>query len=462
MTATPANTILVVEARPTLAASVRDVLAAAGFTPTVVPTAEEAVRAIEEDGTISVVLLDSDPEYGVRDRTVAPRIIEIRDVPVVFLTDHVAADDDGSRPTLKESFHTTLAETVSVALEASASQRELAEERARRQELEDAYRSFVQSFDGIAFRVPLHGAPVFMHGRVEEITGYTEDDFVSRRVTWADLMPPEDRETMRSELSTLRTTPGHRVEHEHRLVRADGSVAWVSARMSSVADENGDVGWIQGVVSDVTHRKTIEENLQAALAEKDALVREMNHRTKNNIALLRSLVSLQAARTSDPAAMGDVAAQVNAIGLVHEKLQQAEAVTDVPVGDYLRDLADSIFAAGGHADATVEVAVPDVPVPSKLATSLGLLVNELATNAMKHAFPESEHRRFSVSLDDRADDELVLTVENDGPPLPEALDFDAPSTLGLRLVSMLVAQMEGELEVRRAPTPRFTIRLPRS
>lgn len=462
MTATPANTILVVEARPSLARSVRDALDEQGFSPAVVADAEEAVGAIREDESIAVVLLDADPRYGVHDRRTAPRIIEARDIPVVLLTDHVAADDDGSNPTLKDSFRTTLAETVTAALDASASQRELAEERARRQELEDAYRSFVQSFDGIAFRVPLHGAPVFMHGRVEEITGYTEDDFVSGRVKWADLMQPEDRKVLRSELSALRTTPGYRVEHEHRLVRADGSTGWVNERVTSIADENGDVRWIQGVVSDVTRRRTSEERLQATVREKDALVREMNHRVKNSIALLRSLVSLQAARSTDAAAMGDLAAQVNAIGLVHEKLQQAEAVADVPLGDYLSDLVTSVLAAGGHGDAVVELSVPDLPISSRLATSLGLLVNELATNAMKYAFPTSERKHLAIAVEERAGERLVLTVENDGPPLPEALDFDAPSTFGLRLVSLLVAQMEGELDVRRAPTPRFTVRIPRS
>lgn len=440
-----------------------DALRAAGFIPIVVSSGEAAVEAVRDDEAIAVALLDVDPRFGVQDRHVTSRIVEIRDIPIVLLTDHVAADDDASQPTLKESFRPTLAETVTMALEASASQRELAEERDRRRDLEDAYRSFVRSFQGIAFRIALDGTPVFMHGEVEEITGYKEADFVAGRVRWDDLMVGEDVEVMVSERPRLQTIPGYRVDHEHELVRADGSSRWVRERIASVADANGKVRWIQGVISDVTRRRTTEQRLQATVAEKEALVREMNHRVKNNIALLRSLVTLQAARSSDQAGMTDIASRVSAIGLIHEKLQQADVVSDVLIGDYLRDLVATVFEAGGHTDVSVHVSVPDIPVSSKVATSLGLLVNELATNAMKHGFANASQKRFSVELvEDATGDGVVLVVDSGGPPLPDDVDLEHPSTLGLRLVSVLVRQMEGTLEVRRSPSPRFTVRIPRS
>ncbi|NBF40624.1 MAG: hypothetical protein GVY14_09430 [Spirochaetes bacterium] len=101
-------------------------------------------------------------------------------------------------------------------------------------------------------------------------------------------------------------------------------------------------------------------------------------------------------------------------------------------------------------------------LPSKTATSLGLIVNELATNAMKHGFQAGEDARFAISLSEIADDEQhVLEVANTGVTFPPDVELDNPSTLGFRLVSALVGQLKGTIELLRTPSAQFTIRFPK-
>jgi two-component sensor histidine kinase len=214
---------------------------------------------------------------------------------------------------------------------------------------------------------------------------------------------------------------------------------------------------IIGIVEDITERKNAQEALRAALAQKDRLMRELNHRVKNSLQMAMSLVRLKDEATGVAVDLSDVHSQINAIATIHEKLHQDDSIGEIDVGAYIRELLSDVFSLYSRGPVTVDAEIYEVTVPTDTATHLGLVVNELATNAMKYGFdPEKAAPRFTVDMT-REGDWYVLTVSNNGRPFPSSIDLHNSNSLGLQLVSALVAHMGGTVELQREPTPVFTI-----
>jgi two-component sensor histidine kinase len=199
-----------------------------------------------------------------------------------------------------------------------------------------------------------------------------------------------------------------------------------------------------------------------ALEEKDFLMKELNHRVKNNLLMVTSLINLKESSLGDTVDLSDIAHQVDTIRIVHEKLFKKEQITTVRLPAYLREIIDTIFSSFAVKDVTVDCRIPDISLPTRDAVSLGLIVNEIATNAVKHGFSDEQAPAFSVEMDEEAGrNRYVLKLANRGKPFPENVDLDNPQTLGLQLVSALISQLQGTLELKRGPHPVFTIRFPK-
>jgi PAS domain S-box-containing protein len=234
-----------------------------------------------------------------------------------------------------------------------------------------------------------------------------------------------------------------------------------SIRGYPVLDEEGKVTALVEFGEDITIRKQTEENLQSSLEEKDYLMKELNHRVKNNLAIISSLISLKESALGGEADLSDIRNQIEAVRIVHEKLYQSAEITRIDFADYVRDLLQTIFSSFSGRPVKIESTIDDVPMKTKTAIPLGLIINEIATNAIKHGFSEDGEARFSVGLrEDGPEGERVLTLANSGRPFPEDIDLDNPGTLGLRLISALVDQLGGSLELQRRPHPEFFIRFP--
>ncbi len=130
------------------------------------------------------------------------------------------------------------------------------------QESERKYRSFIENFPGIAYRAHLEGTPLFFQGAVEPITGYTEDDFVSGRITWMQVIHPEDWSQIQTGWEELGTVPGAATEREYRIIHREGHIRWMHERIRNLIDETGKVILVEGVLLDITERKLIDTALQ--------------------------------------------------------------------------------------------------------------------------------------------------------------------------------------------------------
>ncbi len=323
-------------------------------------------------------------------------------------------------------------------------------------ESERKYRTLVDHQSDMVVQIDPEGRFLFVNPRYCELFGKAREELVGH--TFLPLVHPDDQASTTEAMEHL-ARPPFTCYLEQRAMTARGW-RWLAWTDTALLDEEGNVTSIIGVGQDITDRRTAEHDLQQALAAKDALMREMNHRIKNNLLMITALIKLKS-REVDHADLSDIEHQIDAIRIVHEKLYQVSDIARIDMQPYLQQLLETVFASFAEAPVELDVRASEVHLPSKMATSLGLIVNEVATNAIKHGSPGGGRMRFACHFELDADG-LVLRLANSGAPFPERVSLDNPGTLGLRIISMLVAQHGGTIDLRRAPYPEYTIRFPRS
>ncbi len=202
---------------------------------------------------------------------------------------------------------------------------------------------------------------------------------------------------------------------------------------------------VSGVIHDITERKRYEQQLSAALNEKEVLLREVHHRVKNNLAAIISLMDLQRRKLKDAHGQDiliELSNRIRAMSLIHEKLYRADLLASIDFHDYSQALVSHLRIAFGSPGIICRVDAPGITIPLDLASPCGMIVNELVTNALKYAFPDGTPRpgntecRILVRLH-RDKDTYTLTVADNGIGWPPGFDWARTQTLGITLVRML-------------------------
>jgi len=224
-------------------------------------------------------------------------------------------------------------------------------------------------------------------------------------------------------------------------------------------------GQVRSIVStsrDITARKELEDSIRASLDEKVILLKEIHHRVKNNLQVMSSLLNLQAGSTADPEArerLRESQGRIRIMALIHEKLYESRDLAGADAVDYLRKLVSSAFYAYDGDSDRIRAHVDGDPIQldADTALPLGLLVNELVTNAMKHAFPGGRPGTIEIELRRNGAGTLQLRVADDGIGMPA--DLERGGSLGLQLVDALVGQLDGSLAITRVGGTRVDITL---
>ncbi len=217
------------------------------------------------------------------------------------------------------------------------------------------------------------------------------------------------------------------------------------------------------VVSDITGRKRAEDALQASLREKETLVREIHHRVKNNMQVISSLLSLQAATLKDEDSrriLKEGQLRIRAMALIHEKLYQASDFSRIDFASYLKSLGVylSQFYKIDAERVRWETDLEEVSLDISSAVPCGLLFNELVSNAFKHAFPNGRRGTVRIRLRQEKDGTVDLRIADDGVGLPPELDFAHTESLGLQIVNTLIGQIGGTITHDGSKATAFTIR----
>jgi two-component sensor histidine kinase len=249
--------------------------------------------------------------------------------------------------------------------------------------------------------------------------------------------------------------------YEHRMARSAGEPRDVLFTKACFRDSSGAVAGIVGTFIDITERKQAEQRVLASLHEKEVLLKEIHHRVKNNLQVISSLMNLQCTHVQDPTTVAmfqDCQARIRSMALVHEELYGSEDLARVDMAIYVRKLSGKLFSIfQGARDIERRLSVDNLALPIVTAVPCGLILNELLTNALKHAFQDRERGTVSVAMVKVAHI-VTLTVEDDGVGIPPDLDLSAPATFGLRLVVNLVEQLGGSMDLDTAGGTRFLIR----
>ena len=263
----------------------------------------------------------------------------------------------------------------------------------------------------------------------------------------------EDQEVLRS--GVPRFVP------ESSAVAADGSertlhsikIPFTFSRTTSVC--------VLCVTTDVTAIKNAEKDLTQSLREKDVLLKEVHHRVKNNLQVINSLLSLQAQEFVDPVlreALIESQNRIRSMAMVHEQLYSAGDLAGIDFGDYISRLAGQLMRLVTRPGITYEVESDHVSIGIDVAVPCGLIVNELISNALKHAFQGREKGHIIISLHPFNDKFAEFMVRDDGVGLPASLDPEAVPTMGLTLVTSLTKQVHGTLALDRTGGTAFVIR----
>jgi two-component sensor histidine kinase len=195
-----------------------------------------------------------------------------------------------------------------------------------------------------------------------------------------------------------------------------------------------------------------EERILASLKEKEILLKEIHHRVKNNLAIVSSLMNLQAMRSSDAGVCDAFATsrnRIKAMAIIHERLYESDDLSRVSFGGYARQLAESIISSHGlQQSVRLEVKAAETGLGIDTLIPCGLILNELVTNALKHAFEGVESPMLSISLSEEGG-ELTLSCYDNGRGLPDNVAVKGSGTLGLQIVDMLVKQLGGTIQVSR-------------
>ena len=348
-------------------------------------------------------------------------------------------------------------------------------------ESEERYRSFLQNFKGIAFKLDMNFDPIFLHGAVEEISGYREEDFLSGRVRLLESVDPEDRQMILESRNKIKSDPDCILEHEYRIRRKDGEVRWVHDIVHNICGPSGEIMFIQGSIYDITERKVAEEAL--ATAEKIRL-KEIHHRIKNNLQVVSSLLNLQADKFKDKEvvkAFRESENRVISMSLIHEKLYKSGDMESIDFADYLRKLSTELLRSYSVGDKKIQLQMnmENIYLGMDTAIPMGIVLNELFSNSLKYAFPEKREGEILISLKcepalekegecklpvsgngGRAPEKeqlYTLIYSDNGVGLPEGIDLKENDSLGLKLVNALVDQIEGSIELENGAGSTFKI-----
>ncbi len=240
---------------------------------------------------------------------------------------------------------------------------------------------------------------------------------------------------------------------ELQLIRQDGVRLY--AQLDSEIWDRGESGSVQTriIISDITERKQAEDTIRASLGEKEVLIREIHHRAKNNLQVMSSLLHLQASHFPDIAnrqIFKDAEARIKSMGLVHEMLYQSNALASIKIEEYVENLVASLYTSqvGTGKGIRLGIQIGDITLGIDTAVPLGLILTELLSNCLKHAFPDKRtDGEIRISLCSTGDNEFEMIVADNGIGLPEHVKWDEPDTLGFHLVHAFVDQLHGIVEM---------------
>ncbi len=291
--------------------------------------------------------------------------------------------------------------------------------------------------------------------------GYAQEEAVGQNLD--KLIVPQKLQKGAT-LITKKVAKGEKVSFEAIRRHKNGRMIAVSVLASPIVIGGKQVG-TYGIYRNITERKKAEEQIKASLKEKEILLQEVHHRVKNNMQIISSLLNLQSRHIKDKESLGLFKSsqnRVKSMALIHERLYQSKDFTRIDVADYVQNLTNNLFITYGISKDAVKLKmnIKDIFLDINIAIPCALIINELVSNSLKHAFPNGKKGEIQISMHLLSKDEIELVVCDNGVGMPEDENLKNTKSLGLYLVSMLAEdQLHGEIKLDKTEGTAFRFRL---
>lgn len=235
---------------------------------------------------------------------------------------------------------------------------------------------------------------------------------------------------------------------------------WILVDADPQFNEDNSLRWVICTFIDISDRKTAENRVEKLLEEKEIILKEVHHRIRNFMNTINGLLTLQAGNLKDPlaiSALEDTGARVRSMMVLYDKLYQSEDFKKVPAEIYIPSMVDEIISNFPNGEKIkTEKHIDDFLIEIKRMQSLGIIINELLTNIMKHAFTGRSGGTVIISAK-KQDTHISLTIQDDGRGIPESVDFKNSTGFGMQLVSMLTEQIGGAVRIERGNGTKFVL-----
>ena len=287
--------------------------------------------------------------------------------------------------------------------------------------------------------------------------GYSREELLRMKIPDIDVSYKGDR--FKEIFAEIKADGGAHIES---LIKAkDGRIFPVE--ISIKAYHYGDKVWVVSFLHDITDRKLIEERLRGSLREKEVLLKEVHHRVKNNLQIISSLLHLQMSGVDQEPIrhiLTDSQNRIRSIALVHERTYMSDDLARIDFPEYLQSLANQLMCTYTADAKQVKLTIEgdNIQIGVDQAVPCGLIMNELISNSLKHAFPDSRQGTIRIHLG--SDNTNTITIEDDGVGVPANFCWPNTQSMGMQLVAALVEQLDGTIALERSCGARFTINFP--
>jgi PAS domain S-box-containing protein len=241
-----------------------------------------------------------------------------------------------------------------------------------------------------------------------------------------------------------------------------GRELWISSTLTPVFDEQGDLKNVVLIDTDITDRKHLEKQLKESLEERGLLLKEIHHRVKNNLQIIISLFNLQSSYISDTVALKalkDGQHRIKSMALIHERFYLSEGLSKIDFDDYIKRLTENLFISYNIDKSKIKFQLDTERVALDIDTAVpcGLIVNELVSNSINHAFNGLETGEIFISLHPLGESHCRLIIADNGVGFKDGFSFENSDSLGTQLVSALTEQIDGRLSYENKNGLKFTI-----
>ena len=305
------------------------------------------------------------------------------------------------------------------------------------------YRSIVDhAYEGIC--IFQDGLTRFINPYAQNIMGYPPEMLINS--SFIDFVHPDDRELVID--NHFKRLVGQDVEQNYplRIIKKDQSILWV--RVTGVLIDWDGRPAVLALLRDVTALVRYENELKDSLKEKNLLLKEIHHRVKNNMSVIISLLNLQAGRTDDSRVkeeLRETQTRIRSMALIHETLYQSDNLAGIPFGKYVDQLGRTIIQAMSNHTSNVylNVEADEIILDIDQATPCGLVLTELITNSLKHAFHDVPNGRIDIRIQMLAGQSIRLVFQDNGPGFPNGFDQESQDTMGMKLLRILIERQLG-------------------